>query len=119
MSSKPIRIPGIADSLRRESYNLAALRAAAALVPEGAILDTFEFDGIPVLNQDVDQNPPPKVSELKRRIREADAILFVTPKFVAARFSFPIPVQQNPESPLTASSLPQLFSAQAISPCYC
>jgi hypothetical protein len=86
MSSKLIRIPGIAGSLRRESYNRAALRAAAALVPEGAILDTLEFDGIPVLNQDGDQNPPPKVSELMRRIREADAILFVTPKSVAARF---------------------------------
>lgn len=69
MMSKPIRILGIAGSLRRESYNRAALRAATILVPEGAILETFELDGIPAFNQDEDQNPPPKVSELKRRIR--------------------------------------------------
>lgn len=79
--AKSIRILGIAGSLRRESYNRAALRAAAALVPEGAILETFELDGIPLFNQDEDQHPPAKVVELKRRVREADAILFVTPEY--------------------------------------
>jgi chromate reductase, NAD(P)H dehydrogenase (quinone) len=69
--SKPIRILGIAGSLRRESYSRSALRAATKLVPEGAILETFELDGIPVFNQDEEQNPPPKVSELKQRIRDA------------------------------------------------
>src|SRR6267154_5235535 len=77
----PIRILGIAGSLRRESYNRAALRAATKLVPEGAILETFELDGIPGFNQDDEQNPPAKIVELKRRIRETDAILFVTPEY--------------------------------------
>ena len=77
----PIRILGIAGSLRRESYNRAALRAATKLVPEGAILETFELDGIPGFNQDDEQNPPAKIVELKRRIREADTILFVTPEY--------------------------------------
>jgi chromate reductase len=79
--SKPIRILGIAGSLRRESYNRAALRAATQLVPEGAAIDVFELDGIPGFNQDDEQNPPAKVVELKRRIREVDAILFVTPEY--------------------------------------
>src|SRR5438132_11226855 len=77
----PIRILGIAGSLRRGSYNRAALRAATELVQEGAILETFELDGIPVFNQDEEKNPPAKVTELKQRIREADAILFVTPEY--------------------------------------
>ncbi len=81
MVSKPVRILGIAGSLRRESYNRAALRAATKLVPKGAMLETFELDGIPVFNQDEEQKPPPKVAELKRRIHEADAILFVTPEY--------------------------------------
>jgi chromate reductase len=79
--SKPIRILGIAGSLRRESYNRAALRAAAQLVPEGAAIDIFEIDGIPGFNEDEEQNPPAKVAELKRLIREADAVLFVTPEY--------------------------------------
>jgi chromate reductase len=79
--SQPIQILGIAGSLRRASYNRAALRAAMDLMPQDASLDTFELDGISGFNQDEEQNPPPKVIELKRRIREADAILIVTPEY--------------------------------------
>lgn len=79
--SKHVRILGIAGSLRRQSYNRAALRAATELVPEGATIEIFELDGIPGFNEDEEQNPPEKVTELKRRIREADAILFVTPEY--------------------------------------
>src|ERR1044071_6291280 len=76
-----IRILGVAGSLRRNSYNRAAFRAATQLAPEGVNIDVFELDGIPGFNQDDEQNPPAKVVELKRRIREADAVLFVTPEY--------------------------------------
>jgi len=79
--SQPIQILGIAGSLRRASYNRAALRAAMQLVPQDTAVDIFELDGISGFNQDEEQNPPPKVIELKRRIREADAILIVTPEY--------------------------------------
>jgi NADPH-dependent FMN reductase len=39
----PIRILGIAGSLRRGSYNRAALRAATQLAPKGATVETFEL----------------------------------------------------------------------------
>src|SRR5215831_6515626 len=76
-----IRILGIAGSLERGSYNRAALRAATQLAPKGAAVETFELDGIPPFNQDEEQNPTAKVAELKKRIREANAILFVTPEY--------------------------------------
>lgn len=79
--NKQTKILGISGSLRRESYNSAALRAAAGLAPEGAIVETFELHDIPAFNQDEESNPPAKVTELKRRVREADAILFVTPEY--------------------------------------
>jgi chromate reductase len=79
--SKSIRILGIAGSLRRQSYNRAALRAATQLLPEGATVETFDLDGLPGFNEDEEQSPPAKVTELKERIREADAILFVTPEY--------------------------------------
>ncbi len=75
------RILGISGSLRRESYNSAALRAAVGLAPEDAVVEMFELDGIPIFNQDDETNPPAKVVELKRRVREADALLFVTPEY--------------------------------------
>ena len=79
--SRPVRILGIAGSLRRQSFNRAALRAAADLAPEGATVEVFEIDGLPGFSEDDEQNPPAKVTELKRRIREADAVLFVTPEY--------------------------------------
>lgn len=80
-TNTPLRILGIAGSLRQGSYNRATLRAAAELVPAGAVIETFELDGIPAYNQDEEGNLPPKVAELKRRIREADALLIVTPEY--------------------------------------
>ncbi|HKP70491.1 MAG TPA: NAD(P)H-dependent oxidoreductase [Pyrinomonadaceae bacterium] len=79
--NETIRILGIAGSLRQGSYNRGTLRAAAELVPDGATLEIFELDGIPGFNQDDERNPPEKVAEFKRKIREADAILFVTPEY--------------------------------------
>jgi chromate reductase len=79
--SKPVRILGIAGSLRRQSYNRALLRAATQIAPEGAAISIFEIDGIPPFNEDDEQQPPARVVELKRRIREADAVLFVTPEY--------------------------------------
>ena len=79
--STPVRILGIAGSLRRESFNRAALRAAAGLAPAGAAVDILELDGIPGFNEDEERQPPPKVVELKRRVREADAVLIVTPEY--------------------------------------
>ncbi len=79
--STPLTILGIAGSLRKKSYNRAALRAAQQLVPEGAWIEIFELDGIPPFNQDQEQNPPERVKLFKERIRAADAILIVTPEY--------------------------------------
>ena len=77
----PLKILGIAGSLRKASYNRGALRAAQQLCPEGASIEVFELDGIPPFNQDDEKNPPQKVVEFKQKIRSADAILFVTPEY--------------------------------------
>lgn len=77
----PLVILGIAGSLREGSFNRAALNAAQKLVPEGATLETFDIKGLPGFSQDDEANPPAQAAELKRRIRAADAILFVTPEY--------------------------------------
>ena len=75
------RILGIAGSLRRDSYNRAALRAAQQVAPEGVSFDSFDLEGIPPFNQDEDTHPPQKVVDFKSKIRAADAILIVTPEY--------------------------------------
>jgi chromate reductase len=76
-----VKILGIAGSLRKGSYNRAALRAAQQLAPPNAFIEIFELNGIPPFNQDDEENPPERVSLFKSKIRAADAILFVTPEY--------------------------------------
>jgi chromate reductase len=75
------RILGIAGSLRQGSYNRAALREAVRLAPPGITVEIFDLDGIPPFNQDEEAHPPARVTELKARIRAADAVLFATPEY--------------------------------------
>jgi chromate reductase, NAD(P)H dehydrogenase (quinone) len=76
-----VSILGIAGSLRKASYNRALLRAAASFVPEQAVLETFDLEGIPPFNQDNEKEPPDSVRSFKAKIRAADAILIVTPEY--------------------------------------
>jgi chromate reductase len=76
-----IKVFGFAGSLRKGSYNKAILRAALELVPDDMELETFDLEGIPPFNQDMDRDPPAIVKEFKSRIRAADAILIATPEY--------------------------------------
>jgi len=76
-----IKILGFAGSLRKASYNRAALRAAVKLVPQGAQLETFGLDNIPLYNGDLEPELPQEVRAFKAAIKAADAILIVTPEY--------------------------------------
>lgn len=79
--NKNLKILGIAGSLRKGSFNASALRAAAELAPEGVEIETYDIGGLPLFNQDDEQNPTAAVKEFKQKIREADAIIFSTPEY--------------------------------------
>ena len=77
------RIIGIAGSLRAGSYNKALLRAAAALMPPGATLETGSIQGIPLYDGDVEANEgiPAAVDQLKDLIAGSDGVLLITPEY--------------------------------------
>ena len=81
MSEKRVSILGFAGSLRKDSYNKALLRAAIEMVPENAVIDAFDLEGIPPFNQDLEVRLPQKVKEFKAKVRAADAILIATPEY--------------------------------------
>jgi len=92
MEDRKIRIAAFTGSLRRNSYNRAALRAAAELLPENAVMDIIDLAGIPFFSEDLEaEGIPPAVAEFKRRLGEADAVLIATPEY---NFSIP-PVLKN------------------------
>ncbi len=75
------KILGFAGSLRKGSYNKMLLRAAAELAPEEVELELFELDGIPLFNQDLENDPTEKLKELKMKVKAADGILIATPEY--------------------------------------
>ena len=79
--NESLKILGISGSLRRSSYNRLALIAAQRLLPAGVNLDIFDLEGLPLFNQDTEDQPSAKVTEFKQKIREADAVLFATPEY--------------------------------------
>ena len=76
-----VHILGMAGSLREHSFNRALLREAVRLAPDEAEIETFGLDDIPGFNQDEENDPPQKIKDLKQKVKEADAILFVTPEY--------------------------------------
>jgi chromate reductase len=81
---RTMRVFGISGSLRRGSYNAAALRAARELAPEGMEIEIYQgLRDIPPYDDDVRQSQgyPAPVEDLRARLKAADAVLIATPEY--------------------------------------
>jgi chromate reductase, NAD(P)H dehydrogenase (quinone) len=80
-----MHILALSGSLRRESFNTALAHAARELAPEGVEVEVYDGLGlIPHYDQDLDHEDvevPEPVADLRRRIEDAGALLFVTPEY--------------------------------------
>jgi chromate reductase, NAD(P)H dehydrogenase (quinone) len=87
--TRPLRILGMSGSLRAASSNAAALRAAAALAPEGVAITLYEgLGGLPHFNPDLDVDLeaggvslPQPVLDLRSRVQAADGVLISCPEY--------------------------------------
>jgi chromate reductase, NAD(P)H dehydrogenase (quinone) len=80
--AKTLKVLGISGSLRKSSYNTAALRVAQTLAPDGVRIEILDLAPLPLYNEDVKaQGFPPVVQELRDKIKAADALLFATPEY--------------------------------------
>lgn len=87
-----IKILGFTGSLRIKSYNMAALRAATELLPEGADMEIFDLSQIPFFDEDLESEGVPQVIvDFKEKLAVTDAILISTPEY---NYSIP-PVLKN------------------------
>lgn len=79
----PLKIFGIAGSLRRGSFNRALLNAAIEVAPKGVEIGIFQrLAEIPPFNADVEAaGDPEPVAALKSAIRGADALLIASPEY--------------------------------------
>jgi len=79
---KKLKIAGLAGSLRRGSFNRAALKAAIELQPADLDIEIVELGELPLYNDDIRaEGFPPGVNAYREKIRNCDAVLFATPEF--------------------------------------
>lgn len=83
METRPLRIVGIAGSLRRGSFNRSLLAAARDLSPESLRIEPFDLREIPLYDQDLDTDDrrPESVRRLKASLEGADGVLIAAPEY--------------------------------------
>ena len=77
-----LKVLGISGSLRQGSYNTAALRTCAELLPAGMTMTYARIDDIPLFNQDVfDAGMPEPVKRFRAEVAAADGLLIASPEY--------------------------------------
>ena len=73
----------LVGSLRKESFSKKIAANVAALFPEGYETEFIEIENLPFYNQDYDNenNVRAEYTNFRNRIKEIDAVLFVTPEY--------------------------------------
>jgi chromate reductase len=80
--AKSISVLGICGSLRRGSFNRAALDTAIELRPAGMEVTVADISQIPLYDEDVRaQGFPAPVETLRQQIKVADALLIACPEY--------------------------------------
>lgn len=86
-----VKVLGISGSLRKASFNTAALHACKELLPAGMSLEIATYPDLPMFNQDVlDAGMPEPVKRIREAIVRADGLLIVSPEY---NFSVPAPLK--------------------------
>jgi chromate reductase, NAD(P)H dehydrogenase (quinone) len=81
-ADRPLRVAGIAGSLRRASFNRGLLRAAIEIAPVGMTIDPLEIRELPLYDADLDVDGGPEVVRaFKAAILAADGIFIATPEY--------------------------------------
>ncbi|EGV42514.1 NADPH-dependent oxidoreductase [Bizionia argentinensis JUB59] len=78
---KKYKIAVIVGSLRKESFNLKTAKAMMAMAPESFDMELLDISGLPMFNEDLEDNPPKEWEKLRKNIKDADGLLFFTPEY--------------------------------------
>lgn len=78
-----MNILAISGSLRRGSYNTAALRHAVDLAPDGMKIEIHPLNGLPMYDFDVEESIgfPEPVDAFRRAAAQADGLLIASPEY--------------------------------------
>lgn len=78
-----MKIVAIVGSVRKESYNKKLAEYVQNRYTNKFELEILDLNELPLYNQDIEENPPQTVLTFKAKVKEADAVLWVTPEYNA------------------------------------
>jgi chromate reductase len=79
--STPYRVAVLIGSLRKDSYARKLAAVAIAEAPPSLELKTVEIGDLPLYNQDLEAEPPPAWTRFRQQMKDAQAVIFVTPEY--------------------------------------
>jgi chromate reductase, NAD(P)H dehydrogenase (quinone) len=83
MTSTKQKIAVIIGSLRKESWNRKLALALMKLAPASLKMEIVELAGLPLYNQDLDDqdHPPKEWTDFRECMKNVDGVLFFTPEY--------------------------------------
>lgn len=86
LSSRPqeeteMKVVAIVGSIRKDSYNLKLAQHVQKRYADQFDLEILSLRDLPMYDQDIELEAPQVVLDFKAKVKEADAVLWVTPEY--------------------------------------
>lgn len=76
-----MKIAAVVGSIRKDSFNLKLARYIQKKYKDQMDIELVNIRDLPHYDQDIENDPPIAVKEFKQKIKEADAVLWITPEY--------------------------------------
>ncbi len=79
-----MKVAAIVGSNRKESYNMKLAKYLQKTYKEQLDIEILDIVNLPFYNQDIEENPGQIVVDFKKKVAEADAVLWLVPEYNAS-----------------------------------
>jgi chromate reductase len=76
-----MKVLTLIGGISKNSINKKLFEKIKPLAPTGLEFDSFDISKLPYFSQDLEDNPPQIVKDLRETVKKADGILFITPEY--------------------------------------
>ena len=76
-----MKLLALSGSLRRTSYNTAAIQALKRLAPTSIEIVIGDLSSLPLFNPDIENNDIPAVQQLKSNLAQASGLIIASPEY--------------------------------------
>src|SRR6476660_7268532 len=78
-----MKVVAIVGSIRKDSYNVQLAKHIQTRFADQFEMEILDLATLPMYNQDIELDAPKEVLDFKAKVKEAHAVLWVTPEYNA------------------------------------